>query len=461
MNVSDTQPYAFPQSRISSPISAATGARRLIAGFALIIAIGTLLLRLPVASGGPEPISWLDALFTSTSAVTVTGLTLFSTATHYSLFGQIVILVLMQVGGVGFISLSIVLFRIAGRHVGLQDRFLVQQALGAEEATGVIRLTAYVLGTVLLLEFAGAALLFVRWADTMSPSDAAYLAIFHAISAFCNAGFDLYTGTDRPVLFGYQRDPWTLSILAILITAGGLGIAVLDDLLRWSKTRRLTVYTRLTLMVTFVLTLGGFVIFLLDEQLSGRLLTSLPWQEKLIVGMFTVVSSRTAGLAILPINQLNQGTQLVIMLLMFIGGAPSSMASGVSTSTVAVIAAAMMATVRGESQAVVFGRALPIETILKAVAIMTVATLLVVTVSLILVMMHSGDLFTVGFETVSAFSNNGNSLGLTDNLSVPARLLVAFVMFWGRLGPLTLVVVLAQRRRPSHVTYPEEKIILG
>jgi trk system potassium uptake protein len=441
--------------------SATTGARRLIVGFALIIAVGTILLRLPISTQQPGSLSWLDALFTSTSAVTVTGLTVVSTAETFTLFGQVVILLLLQVGGIGFVSLSVVLFMLAGRHIGLQERILLRQTLGVDQAPNVVRFTVYVLSIVVGLELVGALLLFSRWVGTMEPGQAAYLALFHSVSAFCNAGFDLFAGTELPVLFGYGQDPWSLGVLAGLIIVGGIGITVVGDLITWPVDRRLSVHTRMTLIVTTILTVVGTGILLLDEQLSGHLLPALPLEERFYVGLFTVISSRTAGITILPLEQLTQATQLIIMIWMFIGGAPASMAGGVSTAALAVIAVAMRATVAGQPEAVIFQRTLPTGTILKAVAVMTVSTLVVAATTLILVVARTGDLFPVGFETVSAFSNTGYSLGLTGNLSPFARLMLAFLMFWGRLGPLTLVVVLAQRQRPSLVHYPEEKVILG
>jgi trk system potassium uptake protein TrkH len=441
--------------------SAASGARRLIAGFALIIAIGTILLRLPIATTAPGSISWVDAFFTSTSAVTVTGLTVVSTAETFTIFGQLIILLLLQVGGIGFISLSIVLFMIAGRHVGLQERLLLRQTLGVGQASNIVRFTLYVLGVVVGLELVGALLLFVRWSGVMEPGPAAYLALFHAVSAFCNAGFDLYGGTELPVLFGFGQDPWSLGVLAGLIVIGGIGITVVSDLVTWPVDRRLSVHTRMTLVVTLVLTLVGSIILLADEQVAGQILPALPVEERLYTGLFTVISSRTAGITILPLDQLTQASQLILMVWMFIGGAPSSMAGGVSTTTLAVIAVAMRATVAGQPQAVTFQRSLTTETIMKAVAVMTVSTLVVASVTLLLVLLRAGDLFVVGFETVSAFSNTGYSLGITGQLSPIARVVIAFIMFWGRLGPLSLVVVLAQRQRPSRLHYPEEKVILG
>lgn len=442
-------------------VSPLTGSQRMVAGFALIILIGTILLRLPIASTVPGGVSWIDAFFTATSAVTVTGLTLFSTATTYTRFGQIVILLLLQIGGVGFIALSVVLYRLAGRHVGLQDRFLLQENLGVSEGNNVLRLTRYILGIVLFIEFLGAGFLFLRWRAMMPSDEAAYLAVFHSISAFCNAGFDLFSGSMYEPLFGYQRDPWSLTVLGALIFIGALGIPVVDDLVRSRGSGRLSLHTKLTLAITLFLTISGIVVFLIDAQLSNNVLGQMAWDEQFWVGSFSIISARTAGITIIPTDQLGEASKLILMVSMFIGGAPSSMAGGVSTSVAVVVALAMRATVRGEKQAVAFGRAMPQETILKAVAVMTVSTLVVVFITLIMVLLQSGDLLTVGFEVISAFSNTGYSIGLTGELTNVGKLLIAFVMFWGRLGPLTLIVVLAQRHHPSLVTYPEEKVIMG
>ena len=443
------------------PISAMTGSRRLVIGFALIIAVGTILLRLPIASHVPGGVSWLDALFTATSAVTVTGLSLFSVGTYYTIFGQLVILLLLQIGGIGFIAISVVLYRIAGRHVGLQDRFILQQTLGVEKGTDLLRLTTYVLGMVLAIEFVGALFLFIRWAGTMSWGDAAYLAVFHAISAFCNAGFDLFGGTQHEVFFGYGTDPWTLTVLAALISIGALGLPVIDNLLQWRPGRRLMLHTKLTLIITLILTVVGMVLFFIDAHFADGVLKEMSFWERFWVGSFTVISSRTAGITIIPLDQIGEANQFIITVWMFIGGAPSSMAGGITTSTVIVLALAMRATVAGEQQAVAFGRAMSKETIFKAISIMTVSILLVAILTLLMTLLQEGNLFDVAFEVISAFSNTGYSLGLTGNLSISGKLLIIFLMFWGRLGPLTLVVVLAQRQTPSLLTYPEEKVIMG
>ncbi|MCB0217155.1 MAG: hypothetical protein H6648_00235 [Caldilineae bacterium] len=433
----------------------------LILGFLVIVIIGTLLLRLPIASAGPEPLGWMEALFTSTSAVTVTGLTVVSTAGEISRFGQWVILGLMQVGGAGFVAFSVLAFSLIGRRVSLQERFMVQQTLGRHEMSGVVGLTQYVLAVTIGLESLGAAGLYLRWRGSMPDGQALYYAIFHAISAYCNAGFDLFAASEAGPYFGYGRDPITLGISGALVIVGGLGVTVLYDLWRARFHHELSLHTRLTLLMTLLLTVVGVLVVNLDPNLHRAVGLDASQAEAYVAGAFTAVSARTAGLTVLPLNLLEQSTQLILMVWMFIGAAPASMAGGVSTSTLAVIMVVVLATARGDDQPVAYGRAIPHETLTKAVAVMTVSSVLVATVTLALVRLHSGDIFPVAFEVVSAFSNTGYSLGLTGQLGFLGRLLIALTMFWGRLGPLTVVVALAERAQPNLVHYPEEPIILG
>ena len=439
----------------------------LIGGFALIIVLGAGLLKLPWASAMARPLTWEEALFTSTSATTVTGLAVLTTATDFSRFGQIVILGLLQVGGVGFIAFSVLLFRLIGRRLTLQTRFVVQQSLGASHVSGVVELALYILGVTVAIEAVGAGLLWLRWRSTMSAGEAAWQAIFHAISSYCNAGFDLFAGAGRGVLFGYATDWYTLIVMGALIVLGGLGIAVLYDLWSFPRDRMLSLHTRLTLLLSLVLTGVGLAVILFDPALASAVPVDISgaksgW-EQFLVGLFTIVSARTAGLTILPLDQLSDATQLIILLWMFIGGAPASMAGGVTLSTVSVLLVTVVGTVRGRDDSIAFGRTIPLETITKAVAIMTVSTLLVTVIALLMTLspLRAGSIFPVGFEVVSAFANAGYSLNFTGELDSLGRYLIAFTMFWGRLGPLTVVVALAQREHRSLLNYPEEAVPLG
>jgi trk system potassium uptake protein TrkH len=450
-----------PSSRASRRISLYQGPWALMIGFALIIFLGGVLLKLPWAAAPGVHISWGEALFTSTSAATVTGLVVLNTASDFSFFGQVIILLLLQVGGVGFIAFSVLLFRLIGRSINLQTRLIVQQSLGTRQASGVLRLALYVLGITLLLEAIGALLLWLRWRTALPDGEALWYAIFHAISSYCNAGFDLFSGTENPVLFGFGTDWYTLIVMGTLILLGGFGITVLYDMWNYPGYRFLGLNTRFSLLMAAILTVLGLGVFLIDPLFHSIVFAGIPVDQRIGAALFSVISSRTAGLTILPLAELSEATQMIIMLWMFIGGAPASMAGGVSTSTVAVLLTAVVATARGMDESVSFRRTVPVETIAKAVAIMTVSTLLVVVVTLLLSLRQEGEIFTVAFEVISAFANAGYSLDFTGELDNFGRFLIAFTMYWGRLGPLTIVVALAQRRHPSFVHYPEEPIILG
>jgi trk system potassium uptake protein TrkH len=263
------------------------------------------------------------------------------------------------------------------------------------------------------------------------------------------------------VLFGYGTDWYTLAVLGTLIILGGLGITIIYDLWNYRKDRMLSLHTKLTLILSVIITGIGMLIMLIDSDFNSPVLNYMAWGERTAVELFTVVSARTAGVTIVPLEQLSESSQLMILLSMFIGAAPASMAGGVTTSTLAVLLVAVLATARGHQAAVAFGRTLPLETIAKAVAIMTVSSLLVVIVTMILALRHEGSLFVVAFEVISAFSNTGYSLNFTSELDSIGRLLIIFTMFWGRLGPLTIVVALAQSEQPTLINYPEEPVIIG
>ncbi|MBA3470634.1 MAG: potassium transporter [Herpetosiphonaceae bacterium] len=431
----------------------------LVIGFAVIIIIGAVLLRLPI-SGVERSLTWSEAFFTATSATTVTGLGVITTGQDLSLFGQFIVLLLIEVGGIGFITFSTILFSLIGRRIGITERVLLSQTLGVHKTGRIKHLVVRVLVITLSIQFIGGFLLFLRWAPELGPLDAAYMAIFHAVSAFCNAGFDLYAGTDT-ILFGFGRDPYTLVVLMGLIMIGSLGLVAALDIISWFRTRRMMLYTKLTLVINAVILLLGVPLLFIDELFAGTALRNMAVDERVWVSAFNVVGSRTAGLTIIPMEDLSQASQLIIMVLMFIGGSPASMAGGVTTSTIAVLFVAVLSTVRGRPHAVVFGRTLPLETIAKAVSIMTVSTLVCFITTLVLIIGKDGALFKTGFEVVSAFSNTGFSLGSTGELNWFGRILIMFTMFWGRLGPLTLVVLLAQREHPTLARYPEERIVMG
>jgi len=432
----------------------------LIAGFALMVLLGGLLLKLPIAAAPGATISWSDAFFTSVSAITVTGLTINNTAVDYSFTGQIFILILLQLGGVGFITSSVILFRLVRRRVTLGTRFLVQQDVGSSALSGVVPLAAYVLAITVAIELAGTLLLWLRWRTELPDGQAFWFALFQAVSTYCNAGFDLFGATSRGPVYGFSGDWYSLTVLSILVLLGGFGITIYYDVLAARRTHMLSLNTRFALTFSLMLSLGGLVFLIIDPRLHEVVSADYTLGQRTWQALFTSISARTAGVTIMPLAQLSEGSQLFLMLLMFIGASPASMAGGVSTTTVAVLLTAARNTVVGSDPAV-FGRTIPRETVAKAVAIMTVSTLLVVFMTLLLTIYYRQGIFPLAFEVVSAFSNTGYSLDTTMSLDDFGRFIVAFTMFWGRLGPLTIVVALAQRDQPALIKYPEEAVPLG
>lgn len=438
-----------------------TSPRKLIFGFATIILAGTVLLRLPFATASSQSLSWGEALFTATSATTVTGLVVVGTAETLSVFGELVVLALIQVGGLGFIIFSVVLLRLIGRHLALGERRILRQVLGVKTSYGVVNLALSVLVVTLGIEFLGAVILFLGWWADMGPAKAAYYALFHSISAFCNAGFDLFGGMEDPLLLGSRRSFVVTIVLAILITIGTMGITAIFDVINLPRRRHFTLHTKLILPILLSMTVVGTVILLTEEALSTSVLSSMTTSERWLTAFFTVVSSRTAGITFLPIQELGAASQLVLMLFMFIGGAPASMGGGIGLTTMAVLLVTLRNNVRGFPDVRVFHRTIPTETVFKAAAILLVSSILVVTITVLILLFDGGELTPTLFEVISAFSNTGYSMGITSNLSQISRLLIIFTMFWGRLGPLTLVVAIAQRSRRTQVRYPEEHIIIG
>lgn len=450
-----------PSSQTINDYSVDHSSKTLILGFALIIFIGTLLLMLPIATESRVPLGWREALFTATSATTVTGLVVMSTVDTFSTFGEMVILLLIQVGGMGFMVFSVLLLQLIGRRIALNDRMVLRQSLGVTKTHGIVRMALGVLTVTLAIEFAGAILLFFSWLKPMGAGKAAYYAVFHSISAFCNAGFDLFRGTEDPLLLATRRDPIAILTLSALIIIGTMGIVVIFDLMTYPRDKQLSLHSKLIIPLMIALTLSGTIFLLLDEAVFGGILSEMPRYERWLTAFFTVVSSRTAGITIIPIQDLGQASQLVLTIFMFIGGAPASMGGGIGLTTVAVVLVTLYTNVRGYPDIRTFGRTLPVETVVKAVAITTVSMALVLSVTLAILLIDGGDIVTVAFEVVSAFSNTGYSLGITGDLNQISRGLLVFTMFWGRLGPLTLVVGLAKRGHRTQIKYPEERIIIG
>lgn len=431
----------------------------LVVGFAAVILIGTLLLTLPVASSAGISTPLIDAFFTSTSAVCVTGLVVVDTGTYWSRFGHIVLLSLIQIGGLGFMTLSTLAAILFGRRIMLHQRLIIQEALNRISLEGVVRLTKAVVIVTMSMEAVGAIFLSWRWWGYYPPKEAIFQGIFHAVSAFCNAGFDLKGNFSS--LTSYREDLVVNLVITSLVILGGLGFAVIVELLNWHLTRRLSLHTYVVITSTVLLILTGTMFVLIVESSNPATLASASWSERFLASYFQAVTPRTAGFNTLNISDLRAATLFFLLLFMFIGASPGGTGGGIKTTTFAILFMNVLSTISGKERIEIRQRSIPSRLVPKSTAIVFLSLLLVVIVTLILLLSEGTDLLTTLFETVSAFATVGLSVGLTPKLSMPGRLVIAVLMFTGRIGPLTLAVAIAQRQKTNNAEYPEESLVVG
>lgn len=435
----------------------------LVLGFAGVILLGSILLSLPIASANGQPTPFLDALFTATSAVCVTGLVVVDTGIHWSFFGQIVILSLIQIGGLGFMTVATLFALLLGRKIGLRERLLLQEALNKVSVQGVVRLTRNVLLTTLIIEGVAAAILALRWIPEFGLKQGVWFGIFHAVSGFNNAGFDLFGQVYGPFtsITHYVADPVVTLTISFLIILGGLGFGVITDVIEEKRFSQFVLHTKLVLVTTAVLILGGTLVLYVLEFANPKTLQPLSIQGKILAAYFQAVTPRTAGYNSLNIADMTKASQFLIILLMFIGASPGSTGGGIKTTTFASIMLGVWAVITGQEQAGTFERRLPKEQVIKAMSIAFIAFLLVTVVTMILSITESADFLTIIFETTSAFGTVGLTMGLTPNLTAVGRILIILTMFAGRVGPLTLAFAIALKAQKSAFKYPEEKILIG
>ncbi|MDF2734328.1 MAG: potassium uptake protein TrkH family [Chloroflexota bacterium] len=424
----------------------------LVSGFAIVIAVGAVLLTLPISSAAGTWTSPVDALFTSTSAVCVTGLAVLDTGTYWSTFGQVVLMVLMQLGGFGFMTGStLLLLLLVGRRTALRDRIQAQASTGVPELGSVTSVIRRVAVFTLIAEVAGAltlTLAFLAGDHAADATQALWWGVFHAISAFNNGGMDLFG--DYRSLADFVDAPLVLGTLGILILLGGLGFAIVGDIAAKRRWRRLALETRVVVLTTVAILVVGTASFAVFEWSNPATLGALPETARPFNALFETTTLRTAGFSTFPTAQLRDPTLFVVMAMMFIGGASGSTAGGIKVNTFSVLLIAIVSTVRGRSSAEALGRRIPHEVVYRAlsVALLSIAFIFIVALSLELTTSAGTDFIAIVFESISAFGTVGASMGLTPELPPLARALLIPAMFAGRLGPLTLVLALAARARP-------------
>jgi len=420
-------------------------AQILALGFGSVIFIGAVLLDLPISSKSYESVGFINALFTATSAVCVTGLVVVDTGTHWTLFGQLVILALIQIGGLGFMTMATMFALIVGKKISLKSRLVMQEALSHQNISGVVRVTRNVLIMTFSVEALGALILSTKFVPEYGLGHGILLSVFHAVSAFCNAGFDIMG--NYASLTAYVGDPTVNFTIMGLIITGGLGFTVLSDLALNRKFKLLLLNTKLAVTVTIGLITIGTVFFFFVEYNNPDTLGNLSMLEKWMAAMFAAVTPRTAGFNTLAMDKLTMSSLLMTIVLMFIGGCPASTAGGIKTTTFGLILFNIGSVISGYEETVMFKRRISQVLISRALALMSLALALVIVVTMILSFYEREFTFmALIFETVSAFGTVGLTTGITPMLSDVSKIVLSITMFFGRLGPMTLVMALARRQ---------------
>jgi trk system potassium uptake protein TrkH len=439
-------------------------AQVLAISFGGLITVGTALLYLPFSSATGESIPLVDALFTATSAVCVTGLIVVDMPKTFSGFGQVVLLLLIQAGGLGYMTLSTAAAVALGKRMTFQERLALREALNVGSMEGLVRFALNVLRLTVAFEIAGAIILTLRWAGEFGLAKAAYLGLFHAVSAFNNAGFSLFSTN----LMAYRGDAVVSVTIAGLIICGGLGFLVLSELGRVRRWALLSVHSRLVLVVTTFLLVGGTVAIFLLERSNPASLQPAGLGEAWLASFFQAVTPRTAGFNTLDIATLTPPALFLIIVLMFIGASPGGTGGGVKTSTFGVTVLALWTTVRGDTEPVLFKRRLSPDLVARSFFICTIAFLTLTLIAALVLIVERQTLLPALFETTSAFgtvglsmSPPGSVLSLSGSFTPPGKLLVAAMMFMGRVGPLTLAIAVVGRQRTQRLRYPEGKVLIG
>ena len=438
-------------------------AQSIAIAFAVIILIGTILLSLPAASRTGESHSIVDALMAATSATCVTGLVPGDTFTMWSDFGQTVLLVLIELGGLGFMSMASLVILLLRKKVGLRQRMMMAQALSLDDMQSVWKLQKWVLGGSLLIQLTGAGVLFLRFLPDYGVGTALKWGVFHSVSAFCNAGFDLF-GQLQPgaSLIPFQNDPVVLLTLMGLIVVGGLGFFVWEEVMRLHSFKKFSVYTKLVLLTSGILILGGAAFILALEWNNPNTLGPMQTGEKILNGFFQSVSLRTAGFASVDQALLTDSGKAVSMVLMFIGGSSGSTAGGLKTVTFVVLLLFILARIRGKSHVTVFRRTVPTEKVTDAMTLTSVMFLLALFGGIFICATSPVDLTNGMFESVSALATVGLTAGVTPLLSLPAKLLIIVFMYFGRVGVLTLSLgFLSGDKAQERFRYATTNLLIG
>ncbi|MFA9560150.1 TrkH family potassium uptake protein [Evansella sp. AB-rgal1] len=423
--------------------------------FGVVIIVGTLLLKLPWST--VETVSWMDAFFTAASATTVTGLVVVDTGSAFTSFGQVIVMILIKIGGLGLMTFAIMTVLVLGKRIGLKERVLLQEALNQHSIGGVVRLVKILFVFSISMELLATIFLSFRWVPEYGWGHGVFTSLFHSISAFNNAGFSIWSDS----LSKYVGDPSINIVITILFITGGLGFTVIYDVMTTKKFRLFALHTKIMLVGTVVLNIVAMLVIFLLEYSNPLTLGSMSSGEQFWASYFQAVTPRTAGFNTIDIGSMNPGTIVFMLLLMFIGAGSASTASGVKLTTFLVILLAVFTYLRGKQEPVIFRRRINNEIVHRALAIVVISLIVIFLSILALSVTESNAPFlNIVFEAFSAFGTVGLSMGLTEELSFLGKQIIIVLMFIGRIGPLTLAFALAKSSKPL-ITHPKGDVFTG
>lgn len=437
--------------------------RRIVLGFIFIILAGALLLMLPISARNGQSTDFFTCLFTATSTTCVTGLTLVDTYTHWSIFGQAVMISLIQIGGLGFMTILSLAFFMSHRRIGLRDRMMMMQSFNLDSMEGVVKLVRHVLTATLVIEGVGAIILAGCFIPQMGLAKGIWNGVFHSISAFCNAGFDLL-GQFEPntSLIRYQRNAVVLLTVSALIIIGGLGFFVWEDVYQKRKLKRLSLHSKMVLIITPALLLIGTIGFLLMEMNNPKTLGVMPWGDKILNAFFQSTTARTAGFDAVGQIGITEPSKLLTTILMFIGGSSGSTAGGVKTVTIGVLVLTTISTMQSKRDLVIFGWRIGHTQILYALSLVFLGAFLVVCGGVFISMLDGVNLYDAIYETASAYGTVGLTSGVTEDASTLSRAILILYMFFGRVGIMTVSIsVLLKGRHTDGIKYPGGSVLIG
>lgn len=439
-------------------------AQVLVLGFFCLIIVGALLLSLPLSSSLKKATPIVDALFTATSAICVTGLIVIDPGTHFSLFGQLVLLTLIQIGGLGYMTMSTLLALLVGKRITFRDRLIIRESLQSSSFAGLVHFVLFAFKLTIVLEAIGALLLAFRFVPQYGWAKGLYFSIFHSISAFCNAGFSLFSTN----FMNYRGDWLVVSVISFLIIIGGIGYIVINDICLNRRWHKFSLHSKVVLITTGLLILGGTILIYLLEIGNPEGLPYLSLKERILSSFFQAVTPRTAGFNTLNIGSLSQATLLILIILMFIGASPGGTGGGVKTTTVVTVLNAIWSALRGKTEIQVLYRRLAKENISRSFILFSVALLWLTVATFFLLLLEKKNFINILFEATSAFATVGLSTGVPESnlslcsiFSTVGKIILIVTMFIGRVGLLTVGSALVEENEKTKIRYVEERILIG